>query len=253
MLLTYKSIPFQLKEVVDITGGGWEIAGYASTFGGEPDEYGDVIVKGAFLESLTRRSPKHLYEHGEPIGKTLEIHEDDKGLVGRWSIVDTTAGTDAYKLAKAGVLDSMSIGYMPVDFEYREDGVRLLKKIDLFEVSSVAIPANRHAVITDVKTWRERPFDLHSDDVRVAVARWLERVKSGSDLRLKEGRAMSAGRRERMAAVSGSLKDACTEIDAMLGETAPQKSAPAERVHIGLETRRRRLAGHGIDLGVAAS
>jgi hypothetical protein len=50
--------------------------------------------------------PKHLYEHGEPIGKTLEIREDDKGLVGRWSIVDTQAGTDAYKLAKAGVLDS---------------------------------------------------------------------------------------------------------------------------------------------------
>jgi hypothetical protein len=157
MSLEYKRVPFEVKEVVDLSGGGWEIAGYASTFGGEPDAYGDVIVKGAFLESLARRAPKHLYEHFEPIGKTLEIHEDEHGLVGRWSIVDTTVGTDAYKLAKAGVLDSMSIGYMAVDYEYREDGVRLLKKVDLFEVSSVAIPANVHAVITDVKHGRQQP------------------------------------------------------------------------------------------------
>jgi uncharacterized protein len=150
--LEYKRVPFEIKEMVDLADGGWEIAGYASTFGGEPDAYGDVIVKGAFLESLARRSPKHLYEHYEPIGKTLEIHEDDTGLVGRWSIVDTQAGTDAYKLAKAGVLDSLSIGYIPVNYEYRADGVRLLTKIDLFEVSSVAIPANVHAVITDVKS-----------------------------------------------------------------------------------------------------
>lgn len=151
MPLEYKSVPFEVKELVDLAGGGWEIAGYASTFGGDPDAYGDVIVKGAFLDSLAKRSPKHLYEHFEPIGKTLEIHEDDKGLVGRWSIVDTVVGTDAYKLAKAGVLDSLSIGYIPVDYEYRADGVRLIRKIDLYEVSSVAVPANPNAVITDVK------------------------------------------------------------------------------------------------------
>ena len=151
MELEYKSVPFEVKELVDLTGGGWEISGYASVFGGTPDAYGDVIVKGAFLDSLAQRSPKHLYEHFEPIGKTLEIHEDDTGLLGRWSIVDTTAGTDAYKLAKAGVLDSLSIGYVPVDYEYRADGVRLLTKIDLYEVSSVAVPAQPRARITDVK------------------------------------------------------------------------------------------------------
>jgi len=151
MALEYKSIPFEVKEIVDVAGGGWEIAGYASTFSSEPDAHGDVIVKGAFLASLAKRSPKHLYEHVEPIGKTLAIAEDDVGLVGRWSIVDTTAGTDAYKLAKAGVLDSLSIGYIPVDYEYRADGVRLIREIDLYEVSSVAIPANTHARITEVK------------------------------------------------------------------------------------------------------
>ena len=182
MELEYKSVPFEVKELIDLSGGGWEISGYASTFGGEPDAYNDVIVKGAFLDSLAKRSPKHLFEHFEPIGKTLEIHEDDTGLVGRWSIVDTTAGTDAYKLAKAGVLDSLSIGYIPIDYEYRADGVRLLRKVDLYEVSSVAIPANTNARITEVKRGPSEP--------------------------------------------------------------------PAPRLHLGLELRRRRLARHGIQIGV---
>jgi len=152
MLLEYKSLPFELKELVDVSGGGWEIAGYASTFGGEADEYGDVIAPGAFKASIAARTPKHLFEHNQPIGKTLAIHEDSHGLFGRFSIIDTTVGTDAYKLAKAGVIDALSIGYRPVEWEYRDDGTRLLKTIDLYEVSSVAIPANKSAVITDVKS-----------------------------------------------------------------------------------------------------
>lgn len=248
-MLEYKSIPFELKEMVSVEGGGWEIAGYASTFGGTPDSYGDVIAAGAFVESIAHRATKFLFEHMQPIGKQLEIREDDKGLFGRWSIVDTQAGTDAYKLAKAGVLDSLSIGYQTLDAEYREDGTRILKKVDLFEVSAVAIPANANALITDVKSGRGLPFDLHSDNVRVAVAEWLDRVRSGSDLRTKEGRAISTARRTRMAAVSGSLRESADEIEAMLEETAPPKAA----IHIGLELRRRRLERHGITIGATPS
>ena len=142
-MLRYKSIPFEVKEIVSVADGGWEIAGYASTFGGEPDAYGDVIVKGAFAESIAKRPTKFLVEHAEPIGKQLEIREDDAGLWGRWSIVDTQAGTDAYKLAKAGVLDSLSIGYVTLEADYDANGVRLLKKVDLFEVSAVAIQIGR--------------------------------------------------------------------------------------------------------------
>jgi HK97 family phage prohead protease len=151
MHLAYRAVPFEVKQLVDVSGGGWEIAGYASTFGGEPDAYGDIIAPGAFAASIATRPTKFLYEHREPIGKQLELREDAHGLFGRWSIVDTTAGTDAYKLAKAGVLDSLSIGYVAVDAELTESG-RLLKQIDLFEISAVAIPANQNAVITDVKS-----------------------------------------------------------------------------------------------------
>jgi len=235
-MLTYKSIPFEVKELIPVADGGWEIAGYASTFGGEPDSYGDVIAAGAFAKSIASRATKFLYEHSEPIGKQLEIREDAHGLYGRWSIVDTQAGTDAYKLAKAGVLDSLSIGYRTVADEFRSDGVRVLREVDLFEVSAVAIPANRNAVITDVKS-----FDRHSSDVQVAVREWLERVKSGADTRAKDGRDISEARRNHMAAVSGSLRDAAAEVDALL---APPP--PPEVINVGAELRRRRMERAGI-------
>jgi HK97 family phage prohead protease len=136
--------------MVPVEDGGWEIAGYASTFGGSPDSYGDVVAPGAFADSIAERPTKFLYEHHTPIGKQLELREDARGLYGRWSIVDTTAGTDAYKLAKAGVLDSLSIGYLADEVEFRDD-VRVLKRVTLYEVSAVALPANPSAVVTDVK------------------------------------------------------------------------------------------------------
>lgn len=154
MQLAYKRVPFAVK-AVDDGETGWEIAGLASTWWGEPDAYGDVVAPGAFAESIAKRPTKFFYEHLTPIGKQLELAETDEGLAGRWSVVDTTAGTDAYKLAKAGILDSLSIGYWPLEWEIRADGVRVLQKCDLFEVSAVSLPANENAVITDVKAARD--------------------------------------------------------------------------------------------------
>lgn len=214
---------FEVKELGD--GAGWTITGYASTFGGQPDHTGDIIAKGAFSDSIAARQTKFLYQHMDPIGVQVDLVEDQHGLLGTWEIVPTALGTDAHMLAKAGVLDSLSIGFITQDAEFRDDGVRVIKKVDLLEVSLVTFPANENAVVTAVKS---KPFDVHSDDVRVAVAEWLERVRSGAEIRVKEGRAISGARRTRMATVSGSLRDAADEIDAMLTETAPPAKADDE-------------------------
>lgn len=140
---------FQIKA----TGGGWEVAGYASTFNdATPDAYGDVVARGAFTRSIAARTTKLLYEHREPIGNQLELREDSHGLWGRWSIVDTASGHDAHTLALAGVLDGLSIGYIPTQVEDRPDGVRVIREANLFEVSLVAIPANENAVVQSVKS-----------------------------------------------------------------------------------------------------
>jgi HK97 family phage prohead protease len=242
-MLEYKSIPFEVKEVVDLSGGGWEIAGYASTFGDPPDYYHDVIMPGAFAASIAAMPPKFLFEHAEPIGKTIEIREDDHGLYGRWSIVDTRAGTDAYKLAQAGVLDSLSIGFFADEYAYREDGVRVLMRITLPEVSAVAIPANRNAVITDVKSPSGvRPFADHAEHVRVAVQAVVARAASGSDARRADGKApLSDERRALVTDLSGSLRSAADELDAIARPPVVVAAAPPRHDFDALRARLVRL------------
>ncbi len=153
-MLLYKSIPFELlelKESVDR----FEFSGYASTFG-NLDHTGDVVMRGAFDETLASgRSRKFLWQHDirEPIGVEQSLKVDDKGLLGTWKISQTTRGRDAYQLLKDGAVDSLSIGYVPTEAEYDDAGVRLLKAVDLLEVSLVSIPANDLAMVTQVKAF----------------------------------------------------------------------------------------------------
>lgn len=248
-MFEYKAIPFDLREL-KATGDGWEIAGYASTFGGTPDFYNDVIAPGAFAESIAKSAPKFLYEHSEPIGKTLEIHEDEHGLFGRWSIVDTRAGTDAHKLAKAGVLDSLSIGFFPEVWEYRDDGVRLLLKVTLPEVSAVAIPANPSARVTTVKSSRHAlPIDEQAEDVRVAVRELVARVRSGSELRATGGRSpLSDSRRALVVDLGGSLRSAADALAALLPDPEPETRVASVGPEIDVAAYRARLERLGVAL-----
>ena len=59
---------------------------------------------------------------------------------------------EAIELIKQGAVDGLSIGFCATDFEYNNQGIRIIKKIDLMEVSIVTFPANRSAGITNFKT-----------------------------------------------------------------------------------------------------
>lgn len=130
-------------------------AGYASVFS-VVDEQRDIMLPGAFVDSLTRRGDvKLLWQHdmAEPIGRIEELREDENGLYikGRLSL-DVARGKEAYSLLKQGILSGLSIGYSPIRYRYDpETGVRLLKQVDLWEVSLVTFPANTSARITVVK------------------------------------------------------------------------------------------------------
>jgi len=134
------------------------ITGYGSVFG-NTDSYGDRIEPGAFMASLTKRKPKMLWQHNmdEPIGSWDEVSEDDKGLRMKGRIaVKTTRGRDAVELVKAGALDGLSIGFRVSDYEM-DGNNRVLKGIDLYEVSLVTMPANALATITDIRGMDDAP------------------------------------------------------------------------------------------------
>lgn len=146
--LKIKSAPLKIKEY---SSDDMVIKGYASTFGGEPDAYGDVIVSGAFKKTLIKNAGriKYLFGHdwSRIVGKVVHAEEDEKGLYIEAKIVDTADGVDLMKLVDAGVIDRMSIGYIAQEFEYDNDGICYLKEIDLYEVSAVGLPANDRAHI----------------------------------------------------------------------------------------------------------
>lgn len=137
-----------------------EFEGYGSTFGGEPDAYGDVIAEGAYADSLAAHKargsmPKLFWQHNpdEPIGKWVDAKEDDHGLLMRGKLnMNVQRGKEAYALLKAGDIDGLSIGYRIKEYSVDIDsGVWTLEKLDLIEVSIVSVGANEHAVVQSVK------------------------------------------------------------------------------------------------------
>ena len=148
--MDFKSIQFKAEDV-DVSERIFK--GYASTY--DLDQGGDIIVKGAFAKSLATNASrvKVLWQHKTdvPIGKPMVMREDDRGLYVEAKISDTTTGRDAMTLLRDGVIDSMSIGYIVSESDYKDDGVRIIKELDLFEFSLVSYPMNEKAVITAVK------------------------------------------------------------------------------------------------------
>lgn len=129
--------------------------GYAAVFG-NIDSDGDVIEKGAFTKFLagdwSRVKILALHNDGElPIGRPVELREDDIGLYIKAQISDTSLGRDIRKLLKDGVLDELSIGYVAVEFDFDGDGIRHLTEIILEEVSVVTWAANDEAKVFSVK------------------------------------------------------------------------------------------------------
>lgn len=150
------SAALQLKATPDQAG---VFEGLASTFGGPPDPYGDIIAPGAYTKTLeTHKSrqtmPALLWAHDQatPIGAWLAMEESSAGLwvTGKLTL-GTAKGAEAYELMKDGAL-GLSIGFLPKQWAKGDDGARVLQEIELLEVSAVAIPACAGARIHSVKT-----------------------------------------------------------------------------------------------------
>jgi len=155
-----QTVPFEFKAINsedDEEKGMFE--GYGSIFGNK-DLGNDVVEIGAFSKSLRKRKPKEvklLWQHkqDQPIGVFESIKEDGDGLAvkGRLAL-GTQQGREAFELMKMGALDGLSIGYKadPNKQSYDERRKRrMLKEVDLMEISLVTFPMNPQARVTSVK------------------------------------------------------------------------------------------------------
>ncbi|QRM43992.1 HK97 family phage prohead protease [Rhizobium sp. BG4] len=199
-----------------------EFEGYGSTFGGEPDAYGDIIADGAYSESLALHKakgtmPKLFWQHNsdEPIGKWLDATEDSHGLLMRGKLnMDVQRGREAHALLKAKDIDGLSIGYRIKEYSVdTETYVWTLQKLDLVEVSIVSVGANENAVVQSVKA-AKAAHDL------------TEKLKAGDRLSEREfetwlkGLGFSNSQAERAARLhlkgQGELADAADDGVAFL-------------------------------------
>ena len=162
--MEHKYKEFALRKSSEDAG---EISGYFSTYDRIPDSYGDVIAPGAFAESIQKRK-----ESGHPfplcwnhdlnqiIGSVDpdNIADTDKGPLMTATFFDTPLAQEKREIVKSGVVYQFSFAYDvleagPVTLE---NGTKAneLRKLDLFEVSIVPIPANQNAVMTEIKAGR---------------------------------------------------------------------------------------------------
>jgi HK97 family phage prohead protease len=133
-------------------------SGYASLFGVE-DLSHDIVEKGAFLGSLSRRGPsgvKMLYQHdpAEPIGRWTDIRETPKGLKVTGQLMTNLArGREVLTMMREGILDGLSIGFRTVKARKdRKSGIRRLVEVDLWEISVVTFPMQPDARVAHVKS-----------------------------------------------------------------------------------------------------
>lgn len=138
--------------------------GYGSIFG-NVDSYGEKVVPGAFVESLAKHQREGsavlmLWQHNpnEPIGVWEDLAEDAKGLWGKGRLImDVQRAKEVYALLKAKAVRGLSIGYRELDTD-KDGAVRILKKLDLWEISPVSFPANSRARVEAVKSERMEEF-----------------------------------------------------------------------------------------------
>ena len=146
--------------------------GYASIFG-NVDSYGEVVVKGAFAESLREQPSVPVYwshQMSNPmmnIGKTIELREDDRGLFVKAQLdLDSEMGAQVHRLIKDGRVGQMSFAFDVEDYAMADSdelGPHVeLRKLKVHEVSVVQVGANQATELLDVKDRVTRVKDSHA-------------------------------------------------------------------------------------------
>jgi len=214
--LSRKSFAATLK-----AGGGDDLAGtvelYAAVFG-NVDRSAELIAPGAFsnLDQFVKDGWLAINHNWSDLGiATIESAvQDARGL----KITARYHTTPAAQAARAVVKERIdrgkavkaSIGYRVLESESQAqeqgDTVRVLKSIELYEVSIVNLPCNPEAGVSAAKGWMRRLDTAYRA--------------------LKEGRAISATNRDRLALCRARLAEAAADLEQLLAETDPGAAAP---------------------------
>jgi len=168
------------------------------------DSDNDMFVKGAFSKSIQERGPQStsnrkiafLRHHNweMPIGKFLELKEDENGLYAVGQLGRSTLGEDAFKDYEDGIIREHSIGFQYIgdktrwieDSTMEKGGYYQLGEVKLFEGSAVTFGANEMTNVVDVikSENKNEIIERISNDLHIVI-KALSNGK-GTDERLYE-------------------------------------------------------------------
>lgn len=119
----------------------------------EINGYREMFVRGAFGEGIS--GPLYFgHDHrqgGMPVGKIVEARESDEGLHIKAKISKTTKGDDAYTLLRDGAVQSLSVGFTPIESRM-EDDVLVRTAAKFLEVSLTPFSAYETAKVAEVRS-----------------------------------------------------------------------------------------------------
>lgn len=179
--MEHKYKEFAMLKSAEEDEGSGQISGYFSTYDRIPDAYGDIVAPGAFTDTIKAREdsghPFPLcwnHDLNKIIGKVDGIKDDpEKGPLMTASFFDTPLAQEKREIVKSGVVYQFSFAYdiREAGEVELEDGTKAyeLRKLDLFEVSIVPIPANQNAVMTDIKSGK-RNSQKDEETIKEAIS-----------------------------------------------------------------------------------
>ncbi len=179
--MEHKYKEFAMLKSAEEDEGSGQISGYFSTYDRIPDAYGDIVAPGAFTDTIKAREdsghPFPLcwnHDLNQIIGKVDSIKDDpEKGPLMTASFFDTPLAQEKREIVKSGVVYQFSFAYdiREAGEVELEDGTKAyeLRKLDLFEVSIVPIPANQNAVMTDIKSGK-RNSQKDEETIKEAIS-----------------------------------------------------------------------------------
>lgn len=139
---------------------------YPSTFTREPDSYGDVVAKGAFLDDIkawadSGNTLPGLFGHrfDDPdyyVASAIEQGEDEHGWFVKGEFdMESPKGPHVYRLVKSKRLTQLSFAFDVLEegAVELEDGTKAneLRKVKVYEFSFVPIGANQDTSVVAVK------------------------------------------------------------------------------------------------------
>ena len=139
------------------------------------DRASDVIVQAGWRLDAYRRDGVVMLAHRYdrlPIGRCTAIAVKNGKLLAdiEFAAEDVSADADAaWRLVEAEILKSVSVGFKPIRSELRKDGSGFTYlEQDLLELSWVAVPACRDALIVELATSRGAKVDQKRRELNLA-------------------------------------------------------------------------------------